>query len=60
MPSNICIYAVNASLASGVVDEALVCQLNHVASVIQGESVYLNRDVSGSWSCTTSAGIPDK
>lgn len=58
--SNICTYAVNAPLVSGVADEALVCQLNHVASAIQGESVYLNRDASGSWSCTTSIGIPDK
>lgn len=58
--SNICTYAVNAPLASGAADEALVCQLNHVASAIQGESVYLNRDASGSWFCTTTAGIPDK
>lgn len=58
--SNICIYAVNAPLASGEADEALVCQLNHVASAIQGESVYLNRDSSGGWLCSTSAGIPDK
>lgn len=58
--SNICTYAVNVPLVSGEADKALVCKLNHVASAIQGESVYLKRDASGSWSCTTSAGIPDK
>lgn len=58
--SNICIYAVSAPAVSGVANQALICKLNHVANAIQGRYVYLNRDASGSWFCTTSSDIPDK
>ena len=58
--SNICIYAVNAPDASNVSDQALVCQLQNVASVLIGEFVYLNRDANGTWQCSTSAGIANK
>lgn len=58
--SNICIYAVNAPDASNVSDEALVCELQNVASVLLGQFVYLDRAADGTWQCSTSAGIADK
>lgn len=58
--SNICIYGVSAPLANRVAKEALVCKLNHVASAIQSESVYLNRNALGGWFCSTSSGISEK
>lgn len=58
--SNICIYDVNTPANDGSASKALVCELNNVATAIQGEFVYLNRDSSGNWSCTTSVGIADK
>ncbi|WP_278396710.1 pilin [Acinetobacter venetianus] len=58
--SNICVYAVNPPDASNVADQALVCELQNVASVLIGEFVYLNRDANGTWQCSTSAGIANK
>ena len=58
--SHICKYVVNAPNVSNVADEALVCELHNVASAIIGEFVYLNRDASGTWQCSTSAGIANK
>ena len=58
--SNICIYAVNAPDASNVSNEALVCELQNVASVLLGQFVYLNRDANGTWQCSTSAGVANK
>lgn len=58
--SNICIYGVNAPDASNVADEALVCELQNVASVLIGEFVYLNRDADGKWQCSTSAGVASR
>lgn len=58
--SHICIYAVNAPDNTGNSNQALVCELQNVASVLQGEFVYLNRDSQGTWYCTTSAGITSK
>ena len=58
--SHICIYAVNAPDNTGNSNQALVCELQNVASVLQGEFVYLNRDSQGTWHCTTSAGIASK
>lgn len=58
--SNICIYAVNPPDVSNVSDQALVCELQNVASVLLGEFVYLNRDTGGVWRCTTSVGIENK
>ena len=58
--SHICIYAVNAPDNTGNSNQALVCELQNVASVLQGEFVYLSRDTQGAWHCTTSAGIASK
>lgn len=58
--SHICIYAVNAPDNTGNSNQALVCELQNVASVLQGEFIYLNRDAQGTWHCTTSAGIAAK
>ncbi|WP_339352824.1 pilin [Acinetobacter beijerinckii] len=58
--SHICVYAVNAPDASNIADEALVCELQNVASVLIGEFVYLNRDADGKWQCSTSAGVDNK
>ncbi len=57
--SNVCIYDVNPPV-SGVANKALVCQLNHVATPISGEFVYLNRDLAGAWTCSTSPGVATK
>lgn len=58
--SNICVYVVNAPDNSGNANQALVCELQNVASVLSGEFIYLNRDTKGTWSCNTSTGITDK
>lgn len=58
--SKICIYAVNQPNNAGNADQALVCELQNVASVLQGESVYLNRNAQGTWRCSTSNGIEPK
>ncbi|WP_180156755.1 pilin [Acinetobacter sp. YH12045] len=58
--SNICIYAVNQPNNTGGADQALVCELENVASVLQGEFVYLNRNAQGAWGCSTSNGIDAK
>lgn len=58
--SHICIYAVNAPENTGNSNQALVCELQNVASVLKGEFVYLNRNAQGAWLCTTSAGIASK
>lgn len=55
--SHICIYTVNPPDASNASDQALVCELQNVASVLIGEFVYLNRDADGKWQCSTSAGV---
>lgn len=57
--SKFCTYAVSAPVA-GVANPALECKLTQVASVIKGESIFLNRDRSGKWSCSTSVGIANK
>lgn len=58
--SQICIYSVNAPDSSNKADQALVCQLQNVASVLVGESIYLSRSESGVWSCNTSVDIANK
>lgn len=58
--SEICIYAVNQPDGANISNQALVCELKNVASVLTGESVYLNRDADGAWTCSTSVGIEDK
>lgn len=55
--SNFCKYAVNAPDNIGNANRALVCELQNVASILQGEYVYLNRDVQGTWTCSTSSGV---
>ena len=53
--SQYCKYDVHAPVA-GVSNPALECELTGVASIIKGESIFLNRDASGKWNCSTSAG----
>lgn len=55
--SHICIYAVNAPDNTGNSNQALVCRLQNVASVLSGESIYLNRNADGIWRCSTTAAI---
>ena len=50
----------NAPDNTGNSNQALVCELQNVASVLKGEFVYLNRNAQGAWHCTTSAGIASK
>lgn len=57
--SKFCNYAVHAPI-SGVAQPALECELTGVANAIKGESVFLNRDVTGKWNCSTSAGVSSK
>lgn len=58
--STICIYAVNPPNNTNVANQALVCELQNVASILVGEYIYLNRDANGTWQCSTSAGIDNK
>lgn len=60
MQSQVCAYAVNAPDSIGNANQALVCKLQNVASVLSGEFVYLNRNVQGTWTCSTSNGIEAK
>lgn len=57
--SQFCTYAVHAPVG-GMASPALECQLKNVASAIKGESIFLNRDSDGKWSCSTSLGIANK
>lgn len=57
--SQYCKYDVKAPVA-GVSNPALECELTNVASIIKGESVFLNRDANGKWNCSTTAGIANK
>lgn len=59
LASKYCTYVVHPPVA-GVSLPALECQLRNVASVLSGESVFLNRQANGTWKCSTSAGIPNK
>ena len=58
--SRICTYAVNAPDNTGNANQALVCQLQNVASVLSGESIYLGRNADGVWRCSTSNFISSK
>lgn len=58
--SQFCTYAVNAPDNTGNVNQALVCELQNVASVLSGEFVYLNRNAQGVWTCSTSNGVQAK
>lgn len=57
--SRYCKYSVHAPMGN-VSIPALECELTRVANSIKGESVFLNRDVTGKWNCSTSAGISSK
>jgi type IV pilus assembly protein PilA len=54
--SQYCNYTVHQPDGTGKSEPALECELKNVG-IITGESVYLNRQTDGSWSCSTSAGI---
>ncbi|WP_353142700.1 pilin [Acinetobacter pragensis] len=58
--SSICVYDVNEPDISGNSNQALVCKFINTASVLKDESVYLNRNKDGAWSCMTSAGVDDQ
>ena len=58
--SHRCKYAVNAPDNLGNADQALVCELKNVASILSGGVVYLNRDAAGAWQCRTSANIESR
>ena len=58
--SQVCTYAVKAPDNTGNANQALVCELQNVASVLSGEFVYLNRNEQGTWTCSTSSGIEAK
>lgn len=58
--SQVCIYAVNAPDNTGNANQALVCELQNVASVLSGKFVYLNRNTQGTWTCSTSSGVEAK
>lgn len=55
--SSICIYGVGKPDVDGNANQALACKFLNVASVLKGESIYLNRSKEGVWSCSTSMGI---
>lgn len=57
--SEFCNFVVHAPV-SGASLPALECQLHNVASVLNGESVFLNRQATGDWACTMSAGVEEK
>jgi len=57
--SEYCDYFVYPPI-SGVSEPALECRLKNVSSNLLGESVYLNREASGAWKCSTSIGIEIK
>jgi len=58
--STYCEYKVYAP-AAGVAQPALECLLSgNVSLVLRGKSIYLNRQLSGAWTCTLSAGIDSK
>ena len=58
--SDICVYHVNQPDIDNIANQALVCELQNVASILVGEFIYLNRDADGTWQCSTSAGIDNK
>lgn len=55
--SKFCTYLVY-SATDGVANPALECKLKNVLSSLVGESVYLNRQQDGTWSCSTSSNVP--
>ncbi|WP_343619387.1 pilin [Acinetobacter proteolyticus] len=57
--SEACTYVVHAPIG-GVSFPALECQLKNVSFLLTGKSVFLNRDATGKWICSTSLGIDDK
>ena len=57
--SHFCDYFVHEPVA-GISNPALECKLKNVFTSIVGESIYLNRDKNGTWSCSTTAGIDQK
>lgn len=57
--SHFCLFTVHAPVG-GVALPALECELQNVASVVNGESIFLNRQAEGDWQCTTSVGVVDK
>lgn len=57
--STFCNFIVHAPV-NGLAEPALECQLHDVSVVLNGQSIFLNRKVSGDWSCSTSPSLADK
>lgn len=57
LSSSICNYIVYPPI-NGVSQPALECQMHNVATIIEGKSVFLNRQISGAWKCSTASDIP--
>ncbi|MBC9228951.1 pilin [bacterium SPL81] len=57
--SSFCNFVVHAPVI-GVANPALECQLHDVSVALNGQSIFLNRQVSGDWSCSTSVGLAEK
>lgn len=57
--SEYCTYKVHAPVDL-VSKPALECELKKASSSIIGESIFLNRDAEGTWSCSITSGISDK
>ncbi len=58
--SQFCHYVVHAPNAGGISQPALECQMHNVAAVLLGKSIFLDRQINGSWRCSASAGIPNR
>ena len=58
--SQFCHYIVHVPDSSGVSQPALECQMHNVASILLGESIFLDRQANGSWKCSASVGIPNR
>lgn len=57
--SHFCTYAVYPPV-TGVSNPALECQLKNVVPVLNGQRLFLNRQNSGEWGCSTTAGVANK
>ena len=57
--STFCNFVVHAPVG-GVANPALECQLHDVSVALNGQSIFLNRQVSGEWSYSTSVGLAAK
>lgn len=58
--SNYCTYVVYSPV-NNTASPALECKLDKKVSVyLKGESIFLDRDINGTWTCRASVGISDR